>query len=77
MVDGGSSPVILATGTAIGANFIQVLNPPVSNVTMITLNITSIAQLSPQGAPYVSNFAIFSCSSIAEEADRLWEESGY
>ena len=69
--------VTVATGTAVGSNFIQVIDPPIANVNMITLNITSTAQLSPQGAPFVTNFAVFSCSSIAEEADRQWEESGY
>ena len=73
----GGTTVTLATGSAIGANFIQILDPPVSNVNVITLNITSIAQLSPQGAPYVSNFAVFSCSQIAKEADEKWAALGY
>ena len=72
----GGGQQVLASGTSIGHKFIAVLAAPVT-VSQITLNITAIAQLAQPGSPFISNFAVFSCSSLAEEADAAWARSGF
>ena len=72
----GGTTQVLASGTSIGNKYIAVLPVPVT-VSQVTLNITSLAALSPTGAPFISNFADFSCSSLAAEADAAWAATGF
>ena len=72
----GGTTQVLASGTSIGNKYIAVLPVPVT-VSQVTLNITSLAALSPTGAPFISNFAVFSCSSLAAEADAAWAATGF
>ena len=72
----GGGVQVLASGTSVGNKFIQVLAAPVV-VAQVTLNITAVAPLAPQGAPFIPNFSIFSCAALAEEADAAWARSGY
>lgn len=75
MLPGGAHQ-LLASGPSIGHKFIAVLAAPVT-VAQLTLNITLVAPLSPAGAPFISNFAAFSCSALAAEADAQWARSGF
>ena len=72
----GGGAQVLTSGTSVGHKFIAVLAAPVM-VAQVTLNITSVAPLSPQGAPFIPNFSVFSCAALAEEADAAWARSGY
>jgi alpha-L-fucosidase len=72
----GGATQLLASGTSIGHKFIAVLAAPVT-VAQVTINFTAVAALAPSGAPFISNFAVFSCDSLAAEADAAWVASGY
>jgi hypothetical protein len=72
----GGATQVLASGTSVGHKFIAVLSAPVT-VASVTLNITSVAALAPAGSPFVLNFAVFSCASLADEADAAWARTGY
>lgn len=62
----------LCSGSSVGNKFIQVLNPPVDGVFTVTLNVTSIDTRSPAGAPFIPNFALYSCSKLAKNIDATW-----
>jgi hypothetical protein len=72
----GGGAQLLASGTSVGNKFIHVLAVPVT-VAQVTLNITAVAPLAPQGAPFIPNFSIFSCAGLAEAADAAWARSGF
>ena len=71
----GSSQTLFS-GPSIGNKFISVLATPLT-VASVTLNITAIAELAPSSAPYITNFALFSCSSLAAESDAAWAATGF
>lgn len=68
---GGGSQTLFS-GSSIGHKFIYVLPSPLT-VSGISLNITSLAALAPEGAPHVLDFSVYSCDSLAKEADAAWE----
>ena len=74
----GGATQVFATGPSIGNKYIAVL-PDAGGVTVtqLTLNITSIVQLPPEGAPYIMDFSAYSCGALAREADEAWARSGY
>jgi hypothetical protein len=71
MLPGGGSQTLFS-GSSIGHKFIYVLPSPLT-VSGISLNITLLAALAPEGAPHVLDFSVYSCDSLAKEADAAWE----
>ena len=48
-----------------------------TGVESITLNVTSVAGAAPSGAPWISNFAVYSCGALAAQLDQRWLDLGY
>ncbi len=66
LADGSTVP-LCAGGTSIGNKYICILDTPVA-ATALVFNATSAA-----AAPTITQFAAFSCGTLAREADAKWE----
>lgn len=70
------SSVTLSTGSSVGNKYIAVL-PQALPLQAVQLNVTSVASLSPSGAPFIRNFAVYGCSALAESLDEAWTADGW
>ena len=74
---GDGSTAVLAAGTSVGNKFIAVLAAP-ATIASVTLNVTAVAaNATVPGGPFIKNFAVYSCSALASEADAAWEAARY